>query len=136
MIISLLRKVNQPIYYKLFSYFWLGITCYLLFKPGLGFHNPVFFSGEDKAAHLILFLNLTFLWGLNFRTSLDLDPVLTIKLLAIVGLIFAALSEWIQNYIPNRGMDFADFVFDAVGILFGIMAFFFIEKRLNPMKIS
>ena len=93
MITKLLRQVNQPIVYRLFSYLWLGLTCYLLFKPGLGFEKAVFFPGEDKVAHLILFLNLTFLWGLNFSRTFDLNAGFVIKLLAIIGILFAALSE-------------------------------------------
>ena len=136
MITRLLQQVNQPLVYRFFSYAWLGITCYLLFKPGLGFEQAVFFPGEDKLAHFILFLNLTFLWGLNFSQTFDLHASFVIKILAIVGISFAGLSEWIQDFIPNRGMDLADFLFDSIGILFGIIAFFFVEKRLNDVKIS
>lgn len=131
MITKLLQRVNQPIYYRIFSYCWLGLTCYLLFKPGLGFEQAVFFAGEDKVAHLILFWNLTFLWGLNFSTTFLLDKWIVIKMITVFGLIFAGLSEWIQDYIPHRGMDLADFIFDAIGIIFGIILFFFVEKRLN-----
>jgi VanZ family protein len=136
MITRLLQLVNQPFVYRLGSYAWLGFTCYLLFKPGLGFEQVVFFPGEDKLAHLLLFLNLTFLWGLNFSQTFDLHAVFISKILAIVGILFAGLSEWIQDYIPNRGMDAADFLFDSMGILFGITMFFFVEKRLNDVKIS
>ena len=136
MITNRLQQVKKSGLYRFVSYAWLGITCYLLFKPGLGFEQVVFFVGEDKLAHFILFLNLTFLWGLNFSQTFDLHASFVIKILALIGLSFAAISEWIQDFIPNRGMDLADFIFDAAGILFGIIAFFFVEKRLNDVKIS
>jgi VanZ family protein len=133
MIIRLLQRVNHPIFFRAISYFWLAITCYLLFKPGIGYNEPVFFIGEDKLAHFTLFFNLTFLWGLNFRQTLDLNRNFTFKVLIGFGVVFAALSEWIQEYIPYREMDLADFIFDLIGIIFGVVLFFFIEKRLNAL---
>ncbi|MFT7282418.1 MAG: VanZ family protein, partial [Cyclobacteriaceae bacterium] len=94
------------------------------------------FSGEDKAAHLILFANLSLLWSINIRFDLQMSRSKTVAIVLCLGIIFAALSEWAQDFIPNRAMDIADFQFDMLGVLIGTTLFFFIEKKLKSRKIE
>ena len=128
----LLRRVNQPWFYRLISYVWLGFTCYLLFKPDLGFDGYLLFAGEDKVAHLVLFLNLSFLLGLNFRFAAQYEVKKVMWLIALFGIGFAFLSELVQYFLPKRAMDLEDFIYDLAGLSLGILAFFLIEKRINP----
>ena len=130
----LLQLVNRPVYFRIASYIWLGLTCYLLFKPDLGFDRHVLFPGEDKAAHLILFGNLTFLWALNFRFALLLHRKMVSWLVLTLGVFFALGSELIQEFLPKRSMDLEDVLYDLIGIFFGYFLFFFIEKRINTSR--
>lgn len=68
---------------------------------------------DDKILHFCAYFILTLLmcysttsprWGRRF---------LTIGLLAMV---YGAIDEWTQNFVPNRQADWADYAADLVGI--------------------
>jgi len=64
-----------------------------------------------KIAHLleyaVLFLLLT--------RPLDKKP----KWALVIGVIYASLDEFHQNFVPGRSMALADVCFDAAGVLLG-----------------
>ncbi|MEQ8580312.1 MAG: VanZ family protein [Marinoscillum sp.] len=102
---------------------------YLFFSPGNPLSDTKFFVGEDKVAHLGIFLIWSFLVMWSFgRAHLRFKSFVWVLLGALV---FGLMTEWIQRYIPYRSSDLMDFVFDAVGAAVGLFLAYFMKKELN-----
>jgi VanZ family protein len=114
---------------RLFSYLWLALTCYLLLNPKVGFEQHVLFPNEDKVAHLGLFFNLFVLWKPELRKLFSLNYKHALVLAAGIGLFMSIVTELLQHYIPGRQMDWQDFIFNVLGILFGILFMLLLEKK-------
>ncbi len=114
--------------FRVFSYVWLALTLYVLLKPGLGFEEVVFFRHEDKVAHFGLFLNLTLLWYREFAINLGIEHRKSLLAVVVFGVIIAGFTEVLQKYIPNRGMDAIDFIFNLLGVFSGVFFYLILEK--------
>lgn len=114
---------------RIFSYIWLVLTLFLLLKPGVGYEQVVLFENEDKVAHFTLFFNLSFLWQREFQRILAFNFKTSIIYSAVFTVVLSGLTEVAQDFIPYRGMDIADFGFNIIGVIVGLIFAFFIEKR-------
>ena len=97
-------------------------------EPDLGI------SFLDKIAHFLEYFIFSLL-GLRAIDKLSLRYNTTIRytLFGLFSIVFAALDEWHQIFIPGRQTDFFDFVFDSFGLIMGIIffgSFFNKEKHL------
>ena len=65
---------------------------------------------EYAVLGILLFLTLT-LWGIRHivRTALS------------AGILYAALDEYHQTFVPGRSGQIRDVVIDSLGLLFGIL---------------
>ena len=85
-------------------------------------------AGTDKGVHALLYLVLGFLAIrslLNARTV----PVWHLLVLVVGVLVFGALDEAHQLFIPGRTADPKDWVADAVGSVAGMAAGIFRLRR-------
>jgi len=71
--------------------------------------------GIDKAAHFILFAT----WAIAVRH--DFDQRFKWAWAFGVGLTFSVLTEVLQIRIDGRAADWMDVIWDAAGLLFGIV---------------
>jgi len=95
--------------------------------PSLSF-SPLHWSYEDKIEHLIAYTFLSYLaacgWGPG-RTSGGSRKAGAAVVLALM--VFAALEEYHQRWIPGRFVEWGDWLSDVLGILTG----FFVGRWQN-----
>ena len=93
-------------------------------------HVPKAFSewdfSFDKLVHFVLFAVLCVL-TLKGNLSLSKGPKSQQTLILGLILLFGALTETIQYFIPNRTFSLADLAADGLGAVFGAIIF----NRLN-----
>ena len=82
-----------------------GLT-WLSSRPGTGGSLP--FPGADKLVHFTLYFPL----GLLLIRSVS-TPVAGV----VCGVLFAAMDEWHQSFVPGRTPSLADGLADAAGLL-------------------
>jgi VanZ family protein len=93
----------------------LGIVAGMLLAPA------TLAAGWDKAAHFVAFSALTFcLW----RASGGATPLLVV----LAAILFAALDEWRQAYVPGRVPDAQDFLADACAVA-ATAALLFMQRK-------
>lgn len=75
-------------------------------------------EGTDKVVHFVMYS----VFGLLvMRSAWSVRPVWrTAAIAAGALLLFAALDEWHQLFIPGRGMEVGDWIADSVGAFAGI----------------
>jgi VanZ family protein len=88
--------------------------------------EPYLFHGEDKVAHVLLYLPLGIAVARGaVRSSLTgpwwVPPA--------VGLLYAASDEWHQTFVPGRDANLGDLAADTLGFLLGYTLFFFLLRR-------
>jgi VanZ family protein len=78
------------------------------------------FELKDKLAHFgeYFVLGLLLFGGIGWTVSRS--KVATFLFLFAVGVSVAAFDELLQSYVPQRKMDFFDWVADAVGVAAGV----------------
>ena len=85
----------------------------------------------DKAVHCVEFALLAFLLSLGFFKSLKSSfkgkAVLTVS----TGLLLGLLDETHQYFVPLRQFEVLDLAFDSLGILIGLLVYFFVSRKLN-----
>ncbi len=121
---------------RILTYFWLLFTLYLLLKPGIGYEQVVFFKHEDKVAHFGLFSTLTLLWIREIKIDFGLSFNRSLILTFFLGTFLGGFTEFLQQFIPYRGMDFDDFAVDVIAVLFGILVAFSWEKMNRTLVKS
>jgi len=74
----------------------------------------------DKWSHMILFFVLGVLTFRAFRDWFgDFFRRHYIKWALLFGLLYGALDEWHQYFVPKRQTDFWDWAADATGVIIG-----------------
>ena len=93
----------------------LAVQLLGVYLPGSALPNEDLFPGVDKIMHALIFGIPTYLFGRLVRRPGQV---------ALVGLVFlahAALSEWLQQFVPYRDPDVFDFVADAAGVALALI---------------
>lgn len=79
----------------------------------------------DKVIHLVEFaflgLLLSFGYFMSLKSSLRVKAVLTI----CSGILLGGLDEFHQYFIPRRSIEFFDIIADAIGILIGLLLYYY-----------
>lgn len=98
---------------------WAGVLFFLSAVPDMDV-PPMFFQGEDKVAHLLLYgvLGGTLAWG-RFRSG---GPGQR-WLVPALGLLYAVSDEWHQSWVPGRDPSLGDLAADTLGLLLGYWMF-------------
>lgn len=101
------------------------VASFLLFSPSSAVLKETSGLINDKLAHGILFMGLSFCWA----TYLGGDAKLILSLI-----FFAVYTEVIQYLLPDnfgRGFEFLDIVADIIGILTGLVLSRFFLKYFS-----
>jgi VanZ family protein len=113
-------KVNKTIA-KILFVLYLAVLMYLCFGKfdGLPKEPRSLFGLEgDKVVHFLMFLPFPVLSYFAFpvRTRKAWHSLLLTAFILAVGSVFAAGTEFIQDFIPYREADTADFMADFIGL--------------------
>ncbi len=85
-------------------------------------------SWSDKAYHAIAFAGLSFLlaWAIPRRTYWASHLTLAMA----IAVVYGALDELTQAFIPGRHCDWWDFVADAAGAAIGLVCYVTLRESL------
>jgi VanZ family protein len=118
----------------------------LFFAPAALYYALIFFLSSrsydikidvfflDKIIHLIEFAFLGLLLSFGYFMSLKSPLGLKAGLTICSGILLGSLDELHQYFIPRRSVQFFDVVADAIGILIGLLLYYYIS-RTAPGKI-
>ena len=86
----------------------------------------------DKVIHFLMYFGLS---GLMTRWFVAARPYLRAAATAVaIAMVFAAVDEWHQGFIPGRSPEFADWVADSIGAMVGAAGAIFLARRRRPMS--
>lgn len=104
------------------------VTIYMSLIP-LPFLRELKFVPSDKAMHAAAFCVLAILYRWSFEKNERLKQANLISL--VITLIIGGGIELLQHYLPvNRHGDWYDFLFDLIGIIFALILYPMIRKRM------
>jgi VanZ family protein len=82
----------------------------------------------DKVIHIVEFallgLLLSFGYFMSLKSPLMIKAVLTI----CSGILLGGLDEFHQYFIPRRSVEFFDVIADAIGILTGLLLYYYFSR--------
>jgi len=104
----------------------------LFFLPGSALPKENWFSKIyiDKWVHTGFFVVLLFLWRSAFPSKAKGFSFLLFLVAVIYGLIVEFVQKW---WVPNRDFDYFDVLFDALGSLLGLVAWWWLYKKNKPL---
>lgn len=108
---------------------WTGLIGYLLLSPEPEVGGTVYFEGQDKVAHFVLFMVWCSLIYMIRSRSGKLKTSLALIVLSL-GIVLAVATEWLQGYMPTRSSDITDVWFDLSGAVSGIVLGYLGKKEL------
>lgn len=117
----MLRKLLSQKSFRLYFFICLGAIEYL---ATTSVHISVVEGMWDKSNHFIAFFTLYVLLSFAFR---KLSLVKKVGLL----LLFGVQIEVLQQLIGRSAFSGLDIVADSVGILLGIIAYYFLAKKFS-----
>lgn len=85
----------------------------------------------DKAIHLVEFAFLGFLLSFGYFMSLKSSLMMKAVLTICSGIILGSLDEFHQYFIPRRSVEFFDIIADAIGILVGLLLYYYFSKSMK-----
>jgi VanZ family protein len=101
-----------------------------------GTAEPLQVKGLDLT--VIYHFGIFFLFGFFCLVSIKGDKKLTgsgLSFVLIISLIYAALDEIHQKFVPMRVSSLQDFLIDSSGILISFLFFLFLNNKNNPKSI-
>lgn len=113
---------------------WVVFIAFLTLVPGKALpHIDWNFLSFDKFIHFTIFCIMTFLGSVSFKNSLGLSRILIPILLSLlIAIIYGAILEYMQSFIPDREFDYADLAANITGAVIGI--FLFLRFRTKIAK--
>ncbi len=91
-------------------------------------HTYVVVVRLDYLFHALMFVPFGFIaFCLRKKTTFKFNDIMVNWILP--GLLFAAFSEGIQYLTPWRTFNINDLLANVLGLIFGLVAFFFLSKR-------
>jgi VanZ family protein len=112
----------------------------LFFSPAALYYALIFFLSSrsyeikidilflDKVIHLVEFAFLGLLLSLGYFMSLKSSLGVKAGLTIGSGILLGALDEFHQYFIPRRSVQFSDLMADAIGILIGLLLYYYISR--------
>jgi VanZ family protein len=88
----------------------------------------------DKGLHLVEFALFGFLLSLGFFLSFGFSLRAKFVLTLASGILLGCLDELHQYFVPERSFEVLDMVADSIGILIGLIAFYYLS-RTNRGKV-
>ena len=123
-IIKILQK------YPLSLVVLVAITYLSFFKPPTFSFNSI--KHLDKIIHLVMYGGFcSVLWFEYFLTHAESNIKKVILWIVVAPLVFSAVVEFAQSYFTNyRGGEFADFIFNSIGVVFAALFSNYVTKPL------
>ena len=123
-IIKILQK------YPLSLVVLVAITYLSFFKPPTFSFNSI--KHLDKIIHLVMYGGFcSVLWFEYFLTHAESNIKKMILWIVVAPLVFSAVVEFAQSYFTNyRGGEFADFIFNSIGVVFAALFSHYVTKPL------
>lgn len=123
-IIKILQK------YPLSLVVLVAITYLSFFKPPTFSFNSI--KHLDKIIHLVMYGGFcSVLWFEYFLTHTEANVKKMILWIVVAPLLFSAVVEFAQSYFTNyRGGEFADFIFNSIGVVFAALFSHYVTKPL------
>lgn len=112
----------------------------LFFVPAILYYGLIFFLSSrsfesrvdilflDKGVHLLEFTLLGFFLAFGYFLSLKSSVATKSYLTVISGMLLGGLDELHQYFVPTRSLEAMDFVADSIGVLAGLLIYFFISR--------
>ncbi|MFY0626064.1 MAG: VanZ family protein [Reichenbachiella sp.] len=82
----------------------------------------------DKLVHACLFFIWSTTLGMSFKTH-PAKNVFSFALVIMAGILLGFGTEYFQTYVPGRTADPLDFIFDSLGLGFGLVFTFIIKNK-------
>jgi hypothetical protein len=103
---------------------WTAVIFILLAMPKSGVDGSGLFDilQFDKVIHFVLFLVLTFLWGIYFSPRISPNQNTILLFLVIICSGYGLGMEYYQKFFTLRSFSYLDAVADAVGAVVGVIA--------------
>ncbi|MDB4835025.1 VanZ family protein [Cyclobacteriaceae bacterium] len=117
--------------FNFFTIVWMGVILLLTLVTKHGTAN-VEYPHFDKVIHLVMFSVLSFLMIVGF-TKQDAYSQLRFRapIYAIsIAILYGAVIEVIQAFVPNRDFELLDLASDAVGSFVGYYLYVLVYKIL------
>ena len=123
-IIKILQK------YPLSLVVLVAITYLSFFKPPTFSFNSI--KHLDKIIHLVMYGGFcSVLWFEYFLTHTEANVKKMILWIVVAPLVFSAVVEFAQSYFTNyRGGEFADFIFNSIGVVFAALFSHYVTKPI------
>ena len=102
---------------------WACVIAFLTLIPGEDIPKTPL-ARLDKALHLLEFFTLGFL-AMNalIKSHIHSNLGLMIILVIIMGSLYGALGEWLQNFVSGRTPEIYDLVSDLIGLNLGVFMY-------------
>jgi len=122
--------LNKPL---LISILWALFILLLCLIPGeeIDKYNRIDVPYLDKLVHIIMYWILGVLLASSIRRSLlyQKNPFIAYLSVIILALLWGGGIELLQGYhVFSREPDVFDFIADAVGVVSGLLSYFFLKR--------
>ena len=106
---------------------WVIVIALLTLVPGKALPQIDWnFFSLDKLIHFTIFSIMTFLGIASFKSSLgQARVIIPILVSLLIAILYGALLEYLQSFIPDREFDFADLIANIGGSIAGVILFLF-----------
>lgn len=112
---------------------WAGVIFWLSSRPSLPAPDVPY---VDKAAHFGAFALLGALLAFAADRSVTGSPRRPLALAAGLGVLYGALDEVHQMYVPGRSPDVLDWAADAAGVAAACVLYSLWRSRRAPAKAA
>ena len=85
----------------------------------------------DKVIHIVEFAVLGFLLSFGYFMSLKSPLMVKAVLIICSGILLGGLDEFHQYFIPLRSVEFFDIIADAIGILTGLLLYYYFSQSVK-----
>ncbi len=85
----------------------------------------------DKVIHIVEFALLGLLLSFGYFMSLKSPQRVKAVLTICSGILLGGLDEFHQYFIPRRSVEFFDVVADTIGILIGLMLYYYFSRSMK-----
>ena len=127
----MLKKTYKIIRKYPLSLVVLMVIVYLsFFKPPTFSFNVV--KHLDKIIHFVMYGGFcAVLWFEYFLTHSKVDMRKAFLWIIVAPIVFSGVVEFAQSYLTNyRGGEFADFIFNSIGVVFAALFSHYVTKPL------
>lgn len=118
--------------YNLLTILWAIFIAFATLTPGKSMPELDFwdFANADKLAHFGVFAILAFLMVRGFSKQFSFSGLKSnpIFITLLISVVYGALIEYAQSFIPGRSIEFNDMLANGFGCVLGVVGFVLLKK--------